>query len=98
MILNTSVLVNLYPQRLDLNRSVLDGSGIIQYQTILSNNIRLITYVLPEGGYIFHYISNEKYNEKPDLFLKEFQEIDNVNLKRHTLKRLSNRVGSNVVA
>ncbi|GBC05489.1 hypothetical protein RclHR1_06250011 [Rhizophagus clarus] len=70
----------------DCEGSILDGSNITRERTILSNGAVLITYKFPEENQIFHYVSNEICNEMPDIFLRDFQEIDNEQLKRHPIK------------
>lgn len=70
----------------DCEGSILDGSNITRERTILSNGSVLMKYNFPGDNKIFHYVSNEIYNEMPDNFLKKFQEIDNEHLKRHPLK------------
>jgi hypothetical protein len=70
----------------DCEGSILDGSNITRERTILSNGAVLMTYEFPENNKIFHYVSNEICNEMPDIFLKNFQELDNEHLKRHPIK------------
>ncbi|GES91562.1 hypothetical protein RCL_jg13816.t2 [Rhizophagus clarus] len=70
----------------DCEGSILDGSNITRERTILSNGAVLVTYRFPEENQIFHYVSNEICNEMPDIFLRDFQEIDNEQLKRHPIK------------
>ena len=66
----------------DCEGSILEGSGIIRERTILSNGAVLMSYKFPENGHIFHYVSNEECNKMPDLFLREFQEIDNKDFEK----------------
>ncbi|RIA79568.1 hypothetical protein C1645_882612 [Glomus cerebriforme] len=40
-------------------------------------------YILPENNQIIHCISNEQSSMLPDMFLKEFQEVDNISLIHH---------------
>ena len=65
----------------ECNGSILEGSGIIRERKVLSNGAILMDYKFPEGGHVYHYVSNK--NSMPDLFLREFQEIDSVDLKRY---------------
>src|SRR4051812_28578330 len=78
----------------DCDGSILEGSDIFRKRTVLSDGEILMEYKFPEGGHVFHYVSNEKTNKLPDMFLKEFQKIDCANLKRHPVKQLLNRMGS----
>lgn len=70
----------------DCEGSILNGSNITRDRTILSNGVILMKYNFPNDNRIFHFVSNEICNEMPDIFLKNFQEIDNEQLKRHPIK------------
>src|SRR3954463_230278 len=103
MALDKSMLVD--PYRLiftgsptDCDGSILVGSGIIRERKVLSNGAILMDYKFPEGGHVYHYVSNKNSSAIPDLFLREFQEMDCPHLKRHSVKRAVNRVGSNLYA
>lgn len=78
----------------DCDGSILEGSGIVRERKVLSNGVILMDYKFLENGHIFHYVSNENSNKMPDPFLREFQNIDKSDLKRHPVKKAVNRVGS----
>src|ERR1044072_6500104 len=80
----------------DCDGSILMSSGIIRERKVLSNGAILMDYKFPEGGHVYHYVSNKSSNAVPDLFLREFQEIDSPYFRRHPVKRAANRVGSNL--
>ncbi|CAG8434291.1 1549_t:CDS:2 [Funneliformis mosseae] len=99
LIIDKSMLVDPYRPvftgpATDCDGSILEGSDIFRKRTVLSDGEILMEYKFPEGGHVFHYVSNEKTNKLPDMFLKEFQKIDCANLKRHPVKQLSNMMGS----
>jgi len=81
------LLVDPYRPATDCDGSILDGSGIVRERKVLSNGVILMDYKFPENGHVFHYVSNENSNKMPDLFLREFQDIDNSDLKDTLLKK-----------
>src|SRR3954447_19431191 len=78
----------------DCNGSILEGSGIIRERNVLSNGAILMDYKFSEDGHVYHYVSNKNSNKMPDLFLKEFLEIESTDLKRHPINEAANRAGS----
>jgi hypothetical protein len=90
MIIDKSMLVDPYRPIFigpptDCNGSILESSGIIQERKVLSNGAILMDYKFLDDGHVYHYVSNKNSNEMPDLFLREFQEIDSSSLKRHPI-------------